>query len=978
MTAPAQPDSAGWFASLLTPPPPSQHPTLDALGLSDYHPLHALRKMLGGAVQGAAELPGQVAELGRFLSPGELPADLQAVAKPQRAPETGPGIPERLGRLVGGQDTQETDPGLRQAGALAGNLASWELAARSGALGKLGNLGLKTEDVSRPAVGKLVKALQAEGGATLHPNGTPFAGSAYMVADPAFTVTVKTPKEMKAFLARRDVKNAMDAGKLVGKWTDPETHLTEINLSDPVPDMKDAHKLAAQRGEQALGHIHEGAYQGDVRNPHAPVNAVKTMLEGMRTGAQMPRITEIPTTRGQQLAQAYEALPKNDPAAKGAYDALNRDVEKQFKAIQDAGYKVEFTDHDPYKNSAEMIKDVHDNKTLKVFQTPRPPESIQSATVRLADGRVGHGITHSEAYLNAAPEDMNLDHYAGADEGFTTTEGRYLTRKKAYAEGLKYIPPSERAGFHPYMTPEQNDRFRAVHDFLAHAGGGNQFGAVGEENAYRVHASTLSPEALPALAAETRGQNSWVNFGPNAHLPVKERPFAEQKAAAFPQHLLGDYESMGLFGPKAEPAPETIKSAVVKYNGKEYDGTSHLDAMTKIEKQHGTMGGRIWDLVDDNYFRTSTGRVVSRKEGLAIARAAKQTAEKGDRGVSELMRLDGRPAVYPTAEAQIAGAPAIRVNNDWQPTERGVFDRSPEGGVPAGEYREPAPLPFETAPRPRGGIPELAQQIATDPRVEARIQSDAEKGIPLGGRQWYGTLGLRRYLENLKGGVSFADFNQAGAAGSARTPTHNELANASLLLYAKVHGVPYEEARAEFLRRFPGMMKPTFMGMHGDIFDRAQELGFAGPVDPTKGSLKIPNYYHDRMMKATGVPLDTHELRMISQSLGVHESVVKALMGQGGEGYNLMTEPYRRVAAKLGLHPDQVQASRWIGGGPATGLKSQPKGDFLQTLEDGLLYTARRRGMDESPKGLRKLMDAIGRGEDFFLPTSNEGGFPVY
>jgi hypothetical protein len=83
-----------------------------------------------------------------------------------------------------------------------------------------------------------------------------------------------------------------------------------------------------------------------------------------------------------------------------------------------------------------------------------------------------------------------------------------------------------------------------VHDWLAHAGEGHSFGPTGEENAYRVHASTLSPQAQRALATETRGQNSWVNFGPNAHLPAKERPFAEQKAALWPEGLLGDYSDM--------------------------------------------------------------------------------------------------------------------------------------------------------------------------------------------------------------------------------------------------------------------------------------------------------------------------------------------------------------------------------------------------------------------------------------------------
>jgi hypothetical protein len=47
-----------------------------------------------------------------------------------------------------------------------------------------------------------------------------------------------------------------------------------------------------------------------------------------------------------------------------------------------------------------------------------------------------------------------------------------------------------------------------------------------------------SDKALPALAAETLAQNAWVNFGPHSGLPVKERPFSDQKAYAFPPELI--------------------------------------------------------------------------------------------------------------------------------------------------------------------------------------------------------------------------------------------------------------------------------------------------------------------------------------------------------------------------------------------------------------------------------------------------------
>lgn len=118
---------------------------------------------------------------------------------------------------------------------------------------------------------------------------------------------------------------------------------------------------------------------------------------------------------------------------------------------------------------------------------------------------------------------------------------------------------------HPFMTNDQNNDFRGVHDLLAHAGEGHQFGPMGEENAYRVHASTLSADATRALASETRGQNSWVNFGPNANLPARERPFAEQKSALWPAHLTGDYSEMKApvvqLGPTKKKALDDMLSA---------------------------------------------------------------------------------------------------------------------------------------------------------------------------------------------------------------------------------------------------------------------------------------------------------------------------------------------------------------------------------------------------------------------------------
>ena len=117
---------------------------------------------------------------------------------------------------------------------------------------------------------------------------------------------------------------------------------------------------------------------------------------------------------------------------------------------------------------------------------------------------------------------------------------------------LLYIyPTSGMSPDHPLAQPAAsgwcwNDVFRAVHDLVGHAATGFQFGPMGEENAFRFHATVMSADALPALAAETRLQNCWVNFGLHlrdthgnvAHaadagfIPASARPYAAQKAFA--------------------------------------------------------------------------------------------------------------------------------------------------------------------------------------------------------------------------------------------------------------------------------------------------------------------------------------------------------------------------------------------------------------------------------------------------------------
>ena len=216
------------------------------------------------------------------------------------------------------------------------------------------------------------------------------------------------------------------------------------------------------------------------------------------------KITSIDEARAKSIADAYEAMEDspNDPEVQEAYRQLADETLAQYNDIADAGYEVELWegDSEPYANSEAMLKDLKENKHLFIFSTE--------------EGFGDTAITDEQRGQNAMLEDSGM--------------------KDKNGKTLLY-----------------NDVFRFVHDFFGHSERGNGFGAIGEENAWDVHARMYSPNARRAMTTETRGQNSWVNFGTQmrdadgnllkkgdkGYLAPKDRAFAPQKMGLLPEEF---------------------------------------------------------------------------------------------------------------------------------------------------------------------------------------------------------------------------------------------------------------------------------------------------------------------------------------------------------------------------------------------------------------------------------------------------------
>lgn len=200
--------------------------------------------------------------------------------------------------------------------------------------------------------------------------------------------------------------------------------------------------------------------------------------------------------RAARIAAAYDAMkhdPQN-PVVKRAYEAMAKETLDQYQAMLDDGMQIEFIPPgtpDPYAgNPRNMTEDVRANKHMWVFPTK--------------DG-------------------------FGSDATFDVSDNPLLGD----------------SGFQISGQPATiNDIFRAVHDYFGHVKEGVGFRADGEENAWRAHSAMYSPEARKAMSSETRGQNSWVNYGPygetNRTARSEDTHYADQKIGILPDWAINE------------------------------------------------------------------------------------------------------------------------------------------------------------------------------------------------------------------------------------------------------------------------------------------------------------------------------------------------------------------------------------------------------------------------------------------------------
>tara|TARA_R110000772_G_scaffold24711_2_gene64929 strand:- start:667 stop:5916 length:5250 start_codon:yes stop_codon:yes gene_type:complete len=264
---------------------------------------------------------------------------------------------------------------------------------------------------------------------------------------------------------------------------------------DQQPSTADTTDTIASREPLEGAPITEGA-----TGPDAGINAAaeRYARENGIDLTRQSRYVEVDEKFAGRLARAFESMaddPSN-PTVQKAYKDLVDQTRKQYDALIEDGYEFTFYDSktDPYNgNPYNAMRDLRNNKRMASYGTYD-----------------GYGTLDD---FKADLKDPN----------------RILLQDS----GLRW---KDQNGVEQIVT--NNDLFRAVHDAFGHSMEGAGFRARGEENAFQAHAKLFKGPALRALATETRGQNSWLNYGPygakNRTAKIGETVFADQKMGLMP------------------------------------------------------------------------------------------------------------------------------------------------------------------------------------------------------------------------------------------------------------------------------------------------------------------------------------------------------------------------------------------------------------------------------------------------------------
>jgi len=415
------------------------------------------------------------------------------------------------------------------------------------------------------------------------------------VTETAPVVTPETPAVpvSETVLEENSTNNSFETGPAssteVATVTEPGGTTIETQPETPTEILNETQQPLSNQGDQNEQQANQPEQTEQLGGPTDTVPETPAGVEAGGSVIQIARPNAAPNPEVQDGADEYNKEYGNGEIVRGHYAPVDED---RAKSIAEAYEALPVLDNSP---------------------------ETQEAYAALA--------TEVQQQWDFAEQKLGITFEAWTQEGQPYANSREMVEDVRENKHLYFFQGGQP---HPLLNqPDENgltinDKLRAIHDLFGHAAEDYQFGARGEENAWIKHSQMFSELAQKALTTETRGQNSWVNFGPQnfdengerLDIPASERPFAVQKVALLPEEFM-DWKGPLSTSPTAPPAEIPAATEPDKTATEPANVATEPDKMgTEPDKMPGVLNpeapttGEIDALLNKGFFvRQPDGRV---------------------------------------------------------------------------------------------------------------------------------------------------------------------------------------------------------------------------------------------------------------------------------------------------------------------------------------------------------------------------------
>ena len=652
----------------------------------------------------------------------------------------------------------------------------------------------------------------------------------------------------------------------------------------------------------------------------------------------------LDTNYSRLYADYYDRMPHDPdaPRTKQAYEALAKETEMQFEQMLSDGIDPYlFSNSDPYPNSPyEALGDIYQNKRLGIFST-----------------KGGFG----------------------SDNGFDPTGNPLLQEMDFEAGGQRFLV---------------NDAFRGIHDYYGHGKNGYGFRAGGEDNAFRAHSGMFSDLARQAIATETRGQNSFLNYGPNGasnrSALLADTTFSDQKTGILPNLVsthrtpVGDDRRRRIDASGSDGLRGRLEGAIkgdgiveaVHYSREPIDYLDPTRYGTGLSGR--TVSERNMAALPDFYDRTFAGlntteRPYLREQGIGSVQNTVQlpieqvydiladpdnikTGVKAQSSQEQYAQITkkifdaGYSAVFqdhpklgkmlsiidPLKTGKVlASVPAVALGTsavlNTQDAEAGVIRNGAGDLFDLSKLDDVPDVPQAALERYE---PKKGMPSNLEPlltdEAAKRLEGYAREGEKAGGRGWYNLEPLREKFMEEHGQAEGTKLFNSYLDKVAATSPRSNVAT-------NIRRASHLDILDRQGQQFGGLTNKDMPPGYGHIAHNTHDYSLRDlQQDGSFAALNRPktsSFAENLKGNQAPMTIDTHNFAAVKNSME-KKSPAKTQ-------YKYLEDFQSEIADKIGMTPAQFQASVWMGGG--TGV-ADPR-PFMEVFDDVVARTAERNGV---------------------------------